>query len=98
MNVRMKFDTSKVQAAIKRLAPLVKKSRKELVEQAAKGFVRNVASITPPASKGTTGTAAKRNKTSRIRIPGITEPRPGRFPRARLPRGPASAPPRSRPA
>ncbi|XHR30414.1 MAG: hypothetical protein ACFUZC_07595 [Chthoniobacteraceae bacterium] len=60
MNVRCKVDTSKVQAAIKNLAPYVKKSRKELVEQAAKGFVRTVATVTPPASKGVTGSAAKK--------------------------------------
>ena len=60
MNVKMKFNTSRVTDAIKRLAPLVKKSRKELVEQAAKGFVRTVATITPPASKGTTGKDAKK--------------------------------------
>ncbi len=60
MNVRCKVDTSKVQAAIKNLAPYVKKSRKELVEQAARGFVRTVAQVTPPASKGVTGSAAKK--------------------------------------
>lgn len=60
MNVRCKLDTSKVQTAIKNLAPHVKKSRKELVEQAARGFVRTVATVTPPASKGVTGSAAKK--------------------------------------
>jgi len=60
MNVRCKVDTSKVQAAIKNLAPYVKKSRKELVEQAARGFVKTVAEVTPPASKGVTGSAAKK--------------------------------------
>ncbi len=56
----MKFDMSRLQKAIRDLEPLVKKSRKELVEQAAKGFVKTVAGVTPPASKGKTGTAAKK--------------------------------------
>ncbi len=76
MNIRMKFDMSRLQKAIKDLEPLVKKSRKELVEQAAKGFVKNVAEITPPASKGSTGTAAKKqgeaaiiNDLARVMLP-----------------------------
>ena len=76
MNVRMKFDMSRLQRAIKNLQPLVKKSRRELVEQAAKGFVKNVAAITPPASKGTTGTAARKqgeaaiiNDLARVMLP-----------------------------
>ena len=60
MNVHMKFDMRRLQAAIKNLEPHVKKSRKELVEQAAKGFVRTVATVTPPASKGATGSSAKK--------------------------------------
>ena len=60
MNVHMKFDMRRLQQAIKNLEPLVKKSRKELVEQAAKGFVKTVTEVTPPASKGTTGSAAKK--------------------------------------
>lgn len=60
MNVRCKLDMRQIQQAIKNLAPHVKKTRKELVERAAKGFVRTVATITPPASKGTTGPAARK--------------------------------------
>ena len=60
MNVHMKFDMRRLQAAIKNLEPHVKKSRKELVEQAAKGFVKTVATVTPPASKGATGSSAKK--------------------------------------
>ena len=60
MNVHMKFDMRRLQQAIKHLEPLVKKSRKELVEQAAKGFVKTVATVTPPASKGATGSTAKK--------------------------------------
>ena len=60
MNVRMKFDTSKIEEAIRQLAPHVKKSRRELVEQAAKGFVRTVVEVTPPASKGRSGSTARK--------------------------------------
>lgn len=60
MNVRMKFDMSRLQKAIRDLEPVVKKSRKGLVEQAAKGFVGNIVLITPPASKNATGSAAKK--------------------------------------
>ena len=60
MNVQVKFDMRRLQQAIKDLEPHVKKSRKELVEQAAKGFVKAVATVTPPASKGATGSTAKK--------------------------------------
>jgi len=60
INVRAKFDTTQITAAIRNLVPHVKKSRRELVEQAARGFVRTVAEITPPASKGKTGSTAKK--------------------------------------
>jgi hypothetical protein len=38
----------------------VKKARRELTEQAAKGFVKEVVDITPPAGKGKRGSAAKK--------------------------------------
>ena len=60
MNVHMKFDMRRLQQAIKNLEPHVKKSRKELVEQAAKGFVKTVTTVTPPASKDATGSTAKK--------------------------------------
>ena len=59
MNVKFKFDMSGLQRAIKDLRPQVQKSKAELVEQAAKGFVKNVVAITPPASKGVSGSKAK---------------------------------------
>lgn len=59
MNVKFKFDMSRLQRAIKDLRPQVQKTNAELVEQAAKGFVKNVVAITPPASKGVTGSKAK---------------------------------------
>jgi hypothetical protein len=60
MKVRMKLDMRQIQRAIKNLDPVVKKSRQELVEQAAKGFVRTIATITPPGSQGATGMDAKK--------------------------------------
>ena len=42
-------------ACIKALAPQMKKSRRELAEEAARGFVKEVVAITPPASKGKCG-------------------------------------------
>lgn len=59
MNVKFKFDTSGLQRAIKDLRPHVQKTRAELVEDAAKGFVKKVVAITPPASKGVSGSKAK---------------------------------------
>ena len=49
-----------IQRGIKALAPQVKKSRRELAEEAARGFVKEVVAITPPASKGKRGSAAKK--------------------------------------
>jgi hypothetical protein len=60
MNVRIKLDMGQIQEAIKNLEPHVKKSRKELVEQAAKGFLKTIATITPPASKKATGPDARK--------------------------------------
>lgn len=59
MNVKFKFDMSGLQRAIKELRPQVQKTKAELVEQAAKGFVKNVVAITPPSSKGVSGSKAK---------------------------------------
>jgi hypothetical protein len=67
MNVHMKFDMRRLQQAIKSLEPNVKKSRKELVEQAAKGFVKTVATVTPPGSKGATGSTAKKQGEAAIK-------------------------------
>lgn len=59
MNVKFKFDMRRMEKAIKDLRPHVRKSRTELVEDAAKGFVKRVVAITPPASKGVSGSKAK---------------------------------------
>ncbi len=60
MNGRVRFDLKPIQRGIKALAPQVKKSRRELAEEAARGFVKEVVAITPPASKGKRGSAAKK--------------------------------------
>ncbi len=54
------FDTSVVRAAVQRLKPLTKKSRAELMRGAARGFVKDIVAITPPASQGSRGAAAKK--------------------------------------
>lgn len=60
MNGRVRFDLRPIQRGIKALAPQVKKSRRKLAEEAARGFVKEVVAITPPASKGKRGSAAKK--------------------------------------
>src|SRR5438132_11124889 len=60
MKANVKFDLRPIQRAIKKLAPQVKQSRRELTEQAARGFVKEVVAITPPAGKGKKGSAAKK--------------------------------------
>jgi hypothetical protein len=45
MNGRLRFDLRPIQRCIKALAPQVTKSRRELAEEAARGFVMNL----PPA-------------------------------------------------
>jgi len=59
MNVTMKFDTKGITDAVNRLRPLMKKTKTDLVKQAAKGFTATAIEITPPASKGKTGSKAK---------------------------------------
>jgi len=60
MKIACKFDMTRLKRAMAQLRPHVKKSERELVETAAKGFVRDVVAITPPASKKTAGNAAKK--------------------------------------
>ena len=60
MNARLRFDLRPIQRGIKALAPHAKKSRRELAEEAARGFVKEVVAITPPASKCKRGSAAKK--------------------------------------
>ncbi|MEQ1861995.1 MAG: hypothetical protein ABMA13_18915 [Chthoniobacteraceae bacterium] len=56
----MRFDLRQIQRGIKALAPHVKKSRRDLAEEAARGFVKEIVAISPPASKGKRGSAAKK--------------------------------------
>src|SRR5689334_22272707 len=60
MKGRMRFDLRPIQRGIKALAPQMKKSRRELAEEAARGFLKEVVAITPPASKGKRGSGAKK--------------------------------------
>ena len=60
MKADVKFDLRPIQRALKKLAPQVKQSRRELVEQAARGFVKEVVEITPPGGSGRRGNAAKK--------------------------------------
>ena len=60
MKADMRFDLREIKRAIKQLEPHEKKSRRELTEQAAKGFVKEIVAITPPAGKGKQGSDAKK--------------------------------------
>jgi hypothetical protein len=67
MKADVKFDLRPIQRAIKQLQPHVKKSRRELTEQAAKGFVKEVVEITPPGGSGRRGSAAKKTGEAAIK-------------------------------
>jgi len=67
MKADVKFDLRPIQRAIKQLQPHVKKSRRELTEQAAKGFVKEVVEITPPGGSGRRGNAAKKTGEAAIK-------------------------------
>lgn len=56
----MNFDMTNLRKAVKALAAETGRTKMDLMNQAAKGFVRNVILITPPASKSNTGTDAKK--------------------------------------
>lgn len=56
----MKLDTSDLQKAMERLRKERKLTKKAIVERAAKGFIKEVVALTPPASKGVTGASAKK--------------------------------------
>src|SRR5437588_7630478 len=55
-----KFDQSPIKSASKQVEDRVRQSRRVLTEQAAKGFVKEVVDITPPAGKGKRGSTAKK--------------------------------------
>jgi len=54
------FDMTALNKSLDNLLVHSKRSRRELVTTAAKGFVRDVVAITPPAGAGVKGAAAKR--------------------------------------
>jgi hypothetical protein len=56
----MKIDTSDVRRSMARLAAATGKLKSEIVKTAAKGFVKDIVSISPPASKGSTGLDARK--------------------------------------
>lgn len=56
----MTFDYSDLNRAMNDLAKDGGKSKLEITRMAAKGFVKDIVGITPPASKGVAGIAAKR--------------------------------------
>lgn len=55
-----KFDYSQLQRGLKALAKDGGKSKLVLVKMAAKGFVKDIIAISPPGSKGVSGSAAKK--------------------------------------
>lgn len=55
-----RFDYSQMQRGLRALARDSGRSKLALTRMAAKGFVKDVISISPPASKGITGQAAKK--------------------------------------
>ena len=56
----MRLDTTQLTSAIRQLADITKRGRGEVCREAAKGFVKNIVAITPPASRRVTGGAAKK--------------------------------------
>ncbi len=68
MNASLRFDLRQIKRAIGNLAPHVKKTRRELVEQAARGFIKEVVDITPPAGKGRRGSDAKKAGEAAIKV------------------------------
>lgn len=56
----MKFDYSELNRAMAALAADGGKSKLEVCRMAAKGFIKDIVGITPPASKGVAGMAAKK--------------------------------------
>lgn len=55
-----RFDMKDLRASIARVASITGKGKPEVVQTAARGFVKTIVAITPPASKGSSGTAAKK--------------------------------------
>lgn len=56
----MKLDATDLRRSIQRLASAAKRAPRDIAEEAARGFVRDVVKITPPGKAGVSGTAAKK--------------------------------------
>lgn len=56
----MKLDTSDLRRAIRRCAAATRKAPQTIVEEAARGFLRDIVAITPPGSAGVSASAAKK--------------------------------------
>lgn len=67
MKMSVKLDMRGLKKAVNELRPHVKKTKAQLVEGAAKGFTKNMLMITPPASKGATGSKAKQQGEAAIK-------------------------------
>jgi hypothetical protein len=67
MKPDLRFNLGEIKRALKRLQPHVKKSRSELTEQAARGFVKEVVEISPPGGGGRRGNVAKKTGEAAIK-------------------------------
>src|SRR4051812_1225611 len=63
----MKLDTREMRRAFNRLDSQVKTDKRDLVRAAARGFIRDIVSITPPGSPSAKGSAAKKAGETSIR-------------------------------
>ena len=64
----MKFDSRELRQSINRLAFELNRAPRDVCEEAARGFVREMVKITPPGSSGTSGSAAKKSGEKSILI------------------------------
>ena len=67
MKPDLRFNLGEIKRALKQLQPHVKKSRSELTEQAARGFVKEVVEISPPGGGGRRGNTAKKTGEAAIK-------------------------------
>ena len=56
----MKLVASNLKRSLNQFANVAKRERVDVVKMVAKGFVRDMVAVTPPGSRGVTGTAAKK--------------------------------------
>ena len=65
---RTRFDSAKLRLAIRDFSRIMEKSKVEVVRQVAKGFVKDIVAITPPASGKFSGSDAKKRGEDCIKI------------------------------